>query len=101
GDPLPRLPPLWSVAFWAVFAVFTWLYLGHALAPETSADAVSYHVALVARYAREHHFPHITTNIYANLSEGIEMLFLYAFTIGKHSAAAMCEFLFLLTLPFG
>ena len=101
GESLPALTRFWSVLFWAGFAVFTWLYLGNALAPETSADAVSYHVALAARYAREHHFPWITTNLYANLSEGIEMLFLYAFAIGKHSAAAMCEFLFLLALPFG
>jgi hypothetical protein len=101
GESLPALIRSWSVLFWVGFALFTWLYLGNALAPETSADAVSYHVALVARYAREHHFPWITTNIYANLSEGVEMLFLFAFPIGKHSAAAMCEFLFLLTLPFG
>lgn len=100
-DDLPPLPRWWAGGFWAVFAVFTWLYLGQALAPETSADAVSYHLALVARYLREHRFPAITTNMYASLSEGLEMLFLYAFSIGRHSAAAMCEFLFLLALPFG
>lgn len=92
---------IWRIMFWGVYGVYTWLYLGHALAPEISADAISYHLALVARYAREHHFPIITTNMYASLSEGIEMLFLFAFTIGKHSAAKMCEFLYMLTLPFG
>lgn len=101
AEKLPAAGLRWRIGFWVVFAAFSWLYLGNALAPETSADAVSYHVALVARYLREHHFPPITTNIYANLSEGLEMLFLYAFAIGKHSAAAMCEFLFLLALPFG
>jgi hypothetical protein len=101
GEALPSVPKRWMCLFWAVFGVFTWLYLSHALAPEVSADGVSYHVALAARYLREHRFPGITTNIYANLSEGMEMLFLYAFAFGKHSAAAMCEFLFLLSLPFG
>lgn len=101
GEALPPVPRIWNIAFWAVFAVFTWLYLGNALAPETSGDAISYHVALVTRYLREHRFPRITTNMYASLSEGLEMLFLYAFAIGKYSATAMCEFLFLLALPFG
>ena len=101
GKALPPVPKAWLWLFWGVFGVFTWLYQSHALAPEVSADGVSYHVALAARYLREHRFPGITTNIYANLSEGLEMLFLYAFAFGRHSAAAMCEFLFLLSLPFG
>jgi hypothetical protein len=96
-----RLTMGWHLIFWAGFVAFTVWYLPNALGPETSPDGVSYHVALVARYLREHRFPRITTNMYANLSEGIEMLFLYAFSIGKHSAAAMVEFLFLLVLPFG
>jgi hypothetical protein len=91
----------WRLVFWVGFVAFTLWYLPNALGPETSPDGVSYHVAFVARYLREHRFPRITTNMYANLSEGIEMLFLYAFSIGKHSAAAMVEFLFLLVLPFG
>jgi hypothetical protein len=101
GERLPGLPRWWALAFWCGFAAFTYWYVGNALLPETSADAVSYHVALVARYAREHHFPLITTNMYANLTEGVEMLFLYAFMFGKYSAPRMVEFLFLLTLPFG
>lgn len=101
GDALPPLQKWWRYGCWAVFAVFTWLYLSQAMAPEVSADGVSYHVALAARYLREHGFPGITTNIYANLSAGMEMLFEFAFAFGRHSAAAMCEFLFLLALPFG
>ncbi len=101
GPTLPPIPRHWNIAFWSVFAVFTWLYLSNALAPETSADALSYHLALVSRYAREHRIPPITNNMYASLSEGFEMLFLYAFSIGKHSAPAMVEFSFLLALPFG
>lgn len=98
---LPPIPRLWKLAFWAIYLTFGWLYLSQALAPETSSDGVSYHLPLIARYLREHHFPHITTNMYANLSQGIEMLFMFAFSIGKHSAAAMVEFLFLAILPFG
>ncbi|MBS1876063.1 MAG: glycosyltransferase family 39 protein [Acidobacteria bacterium] len=101
AQPLPALPKFWRWSFWAIFTVFTWLYLSQAMAPESSADGVSYHVALAARYLREHRFPGITTNIYANLSEGVEMLFEFAFAFGRNSAAAMVEFLFLLSLPFG
>ncbi|MCU1261638.1 MAG: hypothetical protein JWO80_4523, partial [Bryobacterales bacterium] len=67
----------------------------------TSPDGVSYHLGLVSRYLRWHSFGHITTNMYANLSEGLEMLFLFAFAFGRHSAAAMIEFAFLLALPLG
>ena len=95
----PTLP--WRIVFWSAFALFTYLYVANALLPETSADGLAYHIALPATYLRAHRFPRITTNMYANLSEGVEMLFLYAFSIGKHTAAAMTEFLFLLAFPFG
>ena len=55
-------------------------------------------LGLVARYLREHGFQPITWNIYASLSEGAEMLFLFAFAFGKHSAAAMVHFAFLVAL---
>jgi hypothetical protein len=41
----------------------------------------------------------IPTNMYASLSQGIEMLFLMAFSISRHSAAALVHFWFLLALP--
>jgi hypothetical protein len=71
------------------------------MAPEASPDGSTYHLGLVARYLRQHGFGHITTDMYANLSQGVEMLFLPAFAIGKHSAAAMVEFAFLAALPLG
>ena len=37
--------------------------------------------------------------MYANLSQGIEMLFLHAFVFGRHSAAALVHFSFLVALP--
>lgn len=101
GPAFPPASPAWNAAFWTVYLAFGWWYLSLALAPETSSDGLFYHVALITRYLREHHFPLITTNMYANLSAGIEMLFLFAFSIGKHSAAAMVEFLFLAIAPFG
>ena len=91
----------WRIFFGVFFVIFGLLYLGNALEPETSPDGVAYHVALAARYLREHHFPRITTNFTANYPEGMEMLFLFAFAFGKHTAAAMVHFLFLLITPFG
>ena len=38
--------------------------------------------------------------MYANLSQGIEMLFLFAYAFGRHSAAAVVHFAFLLALPW-
>lgn len=91
----------WKLVFGALFVLFGALYLGNALEPETSPDGVAYHVALAARYLREHRLPAITTNFTANYPEGMEMLFLFAFAFGKHTAAAMVHFLFLLLMPFG
>ena len=74
------------------FTVYFILYFFNALAPETSPDG--YHLSLVARYLHEHTFHPITWNMYASFSEGIEMLFLFAFAFGKHSAAGMVHFAF-------
>ena len=38
------------------------------------------------------------TNMYASLSAGVEMLFVPAFAIGKHSAAALVHYAFLVAL---
>jgi hypothetical protein len=100
-DPLPPLALTWKLAFGIVFAVYGVFYLVNAMAPEASPDGSTYHLGLVARYLRQHGFGRITTDMYANLSQGMEMLFLPAFAIGKHSAAAMVEFAFLAVLPLG
>ena len=96
-------PPLPSASKWlclALFAPFFILYFFNAMAPEMSPDGSSYHLSLVARYLRGHGFERFTTNMYGNLSQGIEMLFLFAFAFGRHSAAALTHFAFLLALPF-
>jgi hypothetical protein len=100
-DPLPPLSLAWKLAFAIVFTVYGVFYLVNAMAPEASPDGSTYHLGLVARYLRQHGFGQITTDMYANLSQGVEMLFLPAFAIGKHSAAAMVEFAFLAALPLG
>lgn len=85
--------------WWAMFAIpavaYGYTYFVHAMAPEISPDGVAYHLGLVSRYYREQGFPHITTNIYAYLSQGAEMLYLFAFAVGKHSAAKLVHFTFL------
>ena len=83
----------------AVMTAYGVLYLAYAMAPEASPDGSAYHLGLVSRYLRQHGFGRITTNMYANLSMGIEMLYIAAFSIGKHSSAAVVHFLFLLALP--
>ncbi|MBI3693474.1 MAG: glycosyltransferase family 39 protein [Acidobacteria bacterium] len=66
------------------------------MAPEISPDGAGYHLGLVSRYLREHGFGRITTSMYAMLSQGTEMLFLFAYAFGRHSAAKMIHFAFLL-----
>lgn len=99
AKPFPALPALWRRLFLAVFSIYTVLYFFNAMAPELSPDGSGYHLGLVYRYLREHGFPRITTHMYSNLSQGVEMLFLFAFAFGRHSAAALVHFAFLVTLP--
>jgi len=82
----------------ACAAVFFVLYLVNAWAPEASPDGSGYHLSLIARYLRAHAFERVTTNWYAALGEGIEMLYAPAFSIGRHSAAALVHFAFLTAL---
>ena len=100
GESLPPVPRFWKWIFGSLFSVFCVLYFFHAMAPEMSPDGVAYHLGLVSRYMRAHGFERITTNMYANLSQGVEMLFLFAFAFGRHSAAALTHFAFLVTLSF-
>jgi hypothetical protein len=102
---LPPVPPLWRVSFWIFFGAYLFVYLPNAAAPEVSADGVAYHVGLIARYYQVHSYQWLTTSLYADLSQGVEMLFLFAFALatglGRQSAAAMVHFLFLVALAFG
>jgi hypothetical protein len=93
AGPLPRYLR-WI--FGTAFGVFTALYVVNAMAPEMSPDGMTYHLSFVARYLREHKLVKIPYNMYAQLSQGIEMLFVFAFAFGKHSAAALVHYTFLL-----
>jgi len=83
-----------------IFAIYFMVYWSNAMAPEASPDGATYHLAFVARYFREHGFHPITWNMYASLPEGLEMLFLFAFAFGRHSAAAMVHLAFLVALAW-
>ena len=96
-----NLPPLWHALFWLPWIIFGIAYLIAAMAPEISPDGTGYHLGLVYRYYEHHGFYSLTTNMFAGLYEGLEMLFLLAFAIGKHSAAALVHLVFLLLAPFG
>jgi hypothetical protein len=94
-----RLPARWIWPFGVLFAAFGIVYLVNALAPEMSPDGSAYHLPFVTRYLRAHGFERISQNLYSNLSQGIELLFLPAVSMGGNSASAMVHFLFLLNLP--
>jgi hypothetical protein len=83
-----------------ICATYFAVYLANAMAPEVSPDGSAYHLSLVARYLREHGFHRITWDLYASLSEGVEMLFLFASAFGRHSAAAVVHFAFLVSLAW-
>ncbi len=70
------------------------------MAPEASPDGATYHLGLVSRYLGAHGFVRITDNMYAAMPGGVEMLFLFAFAFGRHSAAALVHFAFLLALAW-
>jgi len=94
------LPQIWKWIFVVTFSGFTVLYFLNAMAPESSPDGMAYHLGEVAKYYRAHGFVRVTTNMYTNLSQGIELLFLHAFTFGKHSAAALVHFTFFVCVTF-
>jgi F5/8 type C domain/Dolichyl-phosphate-mannose-protein mannosyltransferase len=95
GSALPALPQIWKWIFTVAFSGFTVFYFFNAMAPEYSPDGMAYHLGEVAKYYRAHGFVRVPTNIYNNLSQGIELLFLHSFIFGKHSAAALVHFAFL------
>ncbi len=101
---LPEKPPplskTWRWIFGLGLAAFTYIGFFNALAPEHSSDGMSYHLNVVFKYQHAHGFAPITTDFYASLSQGIELLYLFAFDFGRNSAATLVHFTFLLTLVF-
>jgi len=100
GEPLAPVSRGWRALFWALFALFTYVSFFHAMAPEISPDGAGYHLGVVLRYLNAHGFRHVLS-LYGYLSQGTELLYLFAFAFGRHSAAALVHFSFLAALPFG
>jgi hypothetical protein len=95
---LSCLPRQWKWLIGVPFTLFGIVYFVNALAPEMSPDGSAYHLPLVARYLSARSFTLTTGNFYASLSQGVELLFLPAVSLGGPSAASMVHFLFLLDL---
>jgi hypothetical protein len=93
-DPI-RIP----LAGWVIFGAYGIWYLVNALAPETIADGITYHLGLPNEYLRLGGFPdHVT--FYDLVPQGMEMLYTVAFAFGRHAAAKLVEFAFFLaTVP--
>jgi len=99
SDPSRPIERHWTAyLFGAIFAVYAIFYFVNAWVPEASADGAGYHLEIVARYLRAHGFERIPDNMYAGLGQGIELLFAPAFAFGRHSAAALVHFAFLIAL---
>jgi hypothetical protein len=96
----PEMARAWRWLFVAVFAGYATLYLPYALSPEMSPDGSTYHLGLVSHVARDHGFRPMRSDFYKNMPAGTEMLFLFAFEFGQHSAASLVHFGFLLLLPW-
>jgi hypothetical protein len=93
------LSPVWKWLCVLPFIFYALLYLSNSLAPENSPDGSSYHLGLVYRYFRQHGFERLTTNMYGNLSQGMEMLYLFAFAFGRNAASATVHCCCLFALP--
>jgi dolichyl-phosphate-mannose-protein mannosyltransferase len=100
GKPFPPLPRMWLWIFGAGFAAFSYVGFFNALAPEHSPDGMTYHLSEVSKYQHAHGFVRITTDIYSNLSQGIELIYLFAVDFGRFSAASLVHFTFLVVLAF-
>ena len=99
-DPfIPKsVPGAMRALFVAGFLVYAALYIRQALTPDTSADAMTYHLGFVNLWNEAHgmrRFP----DMYAAMPAGLEMLYLFAFSIGRHAAADLVHLTFLLSLP--
>ena len=64
-----------------------------------SPDGTGYHLGNVVRMWRSHGFDWDYHSMYSYFSQGTEMLFLMAFSFGRHAAAALVHFTYLCTLP--
>lgn len=95
-----RSPALaWQVIFYGGLALFAFIYFMNALAPEVSPDGSGYHLGNVVRMGQRHGFAWDSQSMYAWFPQGMEMLFLVAYSLGGFSSAALVHAAFLLALP--
>ncbi len=80
-----------------VTAVFL-VYLMNAIAPEISPDGSGYHLGNVVRLSENHGFVWDYFSMYSFFPQGMEMLFLLAYSIGGFPAAATVHLAFLCAL---
>lgn len=102
GAAVPHLPRKLSLRinwlYFSLFAIVFFVYLFNALAPEVSPDGSGYHLGNVIRTYEHHGFAWNYLSIYAAFPQGVEMLFLVAYSIGGMPAAAMVHLAFLCVL---
>ncbi|MEO8370854.1 MAG: hypothetical protein ABI806_16845 [Candidatus Solibacter sp.] len=96
---LPAVSYSYLAPFYLIFTAYFIYYFFNALAPEISPDGSGYHLGNVARMWHAHGFDWGYPSMYSYLSQGTEMLFLFAFSFGRHSAAALVHFAWLCSLP--
>ena len=91
GANSPGLP---HPIYLAIFGAYGVLYFLHALAPEIRSDGYTYHLGLPAEWLRLGSFSGRIA-FFEMLPQGLEMLFMFAFALGRHSAAKLVHFAFL------
>ncbi len=94
-SPLGWLPKIAVVVAAVGILCFTALYLRFAAVPDIGFDSAYYHLGFVRSYFENGGFVYYTDNLYAALSQGTELLFLHAYTVGAESAASMMSLSFL------
>lgn len=94
--PQPLAPGPWPLLF--VFAAYAVWYFINALTPETLPDGLGYHLGLPYQYLRLGGFP-ARFQFFDLVPQGMEMLYTMAFAFGRHSAAKLVEFAFLMATP--
>jgi hypothetical protein len=100
GQPHLRLKPfpMDIYLYGLLFSVCFFVYFFHSLAPEVSPDGSGYHLGNVVRFAHARGFVWDYHSMYSYLSQGLEMLFLVAYTFGGMPSAAIVHLTFLCVL---
>ncbi len=99
AEPLPELDKGMLWLWRALFAFFLVLYFVHAAAPEIGL--LGNHVGRVKAYQEARGFPAPLDGISEPAPSAIEMLYLPAFSVGRHSSAALAHLGFLVALALG